>query len=74
MRIATRDEERQSLANFYTGQSCVLVIDGTIYESTVRGRLNQFATVSPLNPSIPGVEFNWWTVQRIMSNDKVFRA
>ncbi len=59
-----------TLQEKYTGKTCTL--DG--HAAKITGRVNQFATITPLNPKLGIVEFSWQAVERIMSKDGKFKS
>ena len=67
---ANNDPIQKEIAKQFTGESCYL--DGA--PAKVTGRLNAFATIAPLNPALPSVEYSWHTVNRIMRKDRYFTA
>jgi hypothetical protein len=58
----------------FVGQHCWLVIDDIEWNAKITGNKNKFATVAPLNPNIPSVEFSWFVVNRIMRQNRVFQS
>jgi hypothetical protein len=58
----------------FVGERCWLIVDGQEYESRVVGHQCQFASIAPLDSSIPTVQFAWQTVNRIMRQDRLFRS
>ncbi len=62
------DTITREIARQFTGKSCWL--DGS--PAKVTGRLEPFATISPLNPQLATVVYSWHTVNRIMRRDQNF--
>lgn len=44
---------------------------GKIYRGSVSGRLNRFATVSPIPTIALGFQYSWEAVQRAVNNNSV---
>lgn len=58
----------QRIADKWAGESCLL--NGEL--AKVVGRVNGFATISPLDPEIGTASYSWHTVDRIMNDDRKF--
>lgn len=61
---------RTRIANKWTGHACLL--DGQ--QARITGRLNDFASIAPLDPRIGCVEYTWDGVNEIMEGDRRFRS
>jgi len=66
--------ETRNLAKKFAGQECWLTIGGIEYPARVTGRKNTFATIAPIDVTIPSIEYNWHVVARIMNGNKLFYA
>jgi len=62
-------QQQKTIADKWAGQSCT-------YQgkpAKICGRLLDYGTVAPLDPSVPSIEYSWEAIDRVMNNGRNFK-